>query len=202
MPSRVAVTVIALVAVLAAGGAWWAANWSPTIPPDAASPVVARAAVDDVMSTCLDRIERPEGWLDLCWQVARQDDEDPQKDYYVLRLHGTLSGEHGGVRWWAARARLVDVAPVDSVFDGWPSYADGPCEEQRVSVISPFSQVDEDVCGLTEGEFIGAWDYRVTWQCIGCMLPERSARPVILYFSVAVPEGRLPAWEIGADFGS
>lgn len=200
---RIAVVTVIVVAGLAAAGIVVASGWTPTVPADAASAVIARTAVDGRTSSgCLDQVERDGGRLDLCWHAYRQQDGDPAKDYYLLRVVGTLHGEDGGVRWSAIRARLVDAPAADAVFDGWPSDTiDGPCEARPISVSLGPNPANEEVCGRTSGEFISAWNYRVTWTCVGCVVPDRSARPVALYFSVAVPEGRVPNWEIGADFG-
>ena len=201
---RLAVITIIVIGGLATAGVILASGWTPTIPADAASAVIARTAVEGrASSDCLDRIERQGGWLDLCWHALRQQDGDPAKDYYILRVVGTLDGERGGVRWSAIRARLVDAPAADAVFDGWPSGTiDGPCQAHPVSLLVAPDPASEEVCGRTSGEFIATWDYRVTWTCVDCVVPDRSARPVALYFSVAVPEGRVPNWEIGADFGS
>lgn len=201
---RIGVVAAMLIVALTAAGAVLASGWTPTIPADAPSAEVGRASARGEMSpACLDRIERDTGWLDLCWDVNRQPDEDREKDYYVLRISGTLSGETGGVRWSALRARLVDAPAADSVFFGWPDgIIDGPCDVHDVSLPAWSRPSSEEICGRTSGEFVGPWTYRVTWACVGCVLPERGERPVALYYYVAVPEGMLPGWEIGADFGS
>jgi hypothetical protein len=196
---RVAALAILLVTSLATG-ALLASGWARTLPSAAASAVLARiSTTDDQATGCLERLERPGGWLDLCWMITRQSGADG--DYYLLRLVGTLNGEAGGVRWAALRARLVDTAPADEVFFGWPAGSvEGACEVRQVGRMEGGGQ--EEVCGLTSGAFVGAWDYRVDWRCVGCLLPDRSARPVVLRFAVKVPAGAVPGWEVGADFGS
>ena len=94
-PSRRFVGVTAILglvlAVLPIAGAA-AAGWSPAVPNDAGTTLVARIDAAPLASPatgtsgseeatpvegeCLDRDERPAGWLDLCWSVIRLTDED------------------------------------------------------------------------------------------------------------------------------
>ncbi len=153
---------------------------------------------------CLSRIERPEGWLDLCWEAFREmGDGSPTQDYYGLRVYGTFSGEGGsGARWTAVRARLLGE-PSQNAMSAWPNGTyDGPCQEQPVDL--QLSRIaTEMVCGLTTGVLRASdWSVIVTWSCAGCVWPDHSPRNLALYEFVAVPEGTVPNWEIFADVGT
>lgn len=222
MRMRLVAVLLIVLGVLAAAGAFVASGWTPTVPADAAGVVVARAMLSgDVLpdsgpdadleqvprtpagQECLDRISHPTGWLDLCWEAYRTPDGDPAKDYYILRVHGTLSGKGTGVRWSTVRADLVGQwgQPADGVFFGWPDgLFEGPCSEFRAP--SDYGvAVWETICGRTNAEPFGSWGHEVTWVCVGCLIPDRSNRSVVLYESVGVAEGTVPAWDISADFG-
>lgn len=193
-------------------------RWSPRIPVDAGSTFVARTSLAgpngpdgslDAGPTpsgqqCLDRIERPSGPLDLCWEAFRErNDADPAKDYYHLRVYGSYGGESGtGVTWLVARAQLEGSA-ADGVFEVWPkSTFDGDCQPMDV-IQPPFgSGGTEIVCGRT----IGTVDYRtwtqtLTWTCEGCLFGSHATRGLAMYEVVGVPEGTIPSWTIGVDYG-
>jgi hypothetical protein len=191
-----------LVVVVAALGAYQLSRWTPTIPTDAASATITQATPHG-QQDCLNRIASESGWLDLCWNVIQEEDGDPVKDYYELTVRGTASGAGTGIRWWRVRTNLNPAgAPVmDSVFDGRPSgpYT-GACQE---TPINAFPGTGDEVCGYTLGEYAGIWGYRVTWNCVGCVFAgETKALPVIMHFSVGVPQGQKPIFDIGADFGA
>jgi hypothetical protein len=46
------------------------------------------------------------------------------------------------------------------------------------------------------------WVHRLTWRCVGCLLPDDRDRALSMYENVAVPQGDLPTWELYADIGS
>lgn len=152
---------------------------------------------------CLDRIVRPAGWLDLCWTIDRVPDLDSNKDYYTLRVHGTVSGAGSGIRWSRVRADLLGV-PADGVLEGWPGGTfEGACNSIEVSspVVSRGAS-HEEICGRTSGAKVeGTWGHAVNWTCIGCLFADRSERGVVMYEWVGVPQGTTPRWSIGADFG-
>ena len=211
--------VIGIVAIVALG---FARNWTPAIPADAALTPIAETELvgqvdpdphgdgempDTPLSPsgqkCLDRITNENGHLELCWSISRERDLDAEKDYYQLRLYGSVVGSGSGIRWWALSADLLGE-PGDQVFDGWPSGTiDGPCTQQRVSGLGPTGQETAEICGRTTGNYVqtATWAYRVTWSCVGCLLPDHSDREVVLYSFVGVPQGTVPTWSIGADFG-
>ncbi len=58
-----------------------------------------------------------------------------------------------------------------------------------------------EICGRTSGDYGAPWTYRVSWRCVGCILPERSERPVLLYYEGGVREGAVPTWDISAGSG-
>jgi hypothetical protein len=58
------------------------------------------------------------------------------------------------------------------------------------------------MCGRTTGRDAPDNAYVVTWQCIGCVLPDHSDRELVMYVDVAVTRGTIPTWSIGADFGA
>jgi hypothetical protein len=143
--------------------------------------------------------------LDLCWDAYRQPDGDPAKDYYQLRVHGTLSGSGTGVRWWTVRATLVGHSgqPADGVFSGWPDGTfEGPCQQAALPLWSGYATAWDTVCGRTTGTFVAPWGHQATWVCVGCVAADQSDRTVTLYEEVGVVEGSIPAWDIGADFGA
>jgi hypothetical protein len=223
MRLRLVTIVLVVIAILAVAGSVVASRWTPTVPVGAASMVLARATLSgDVLpdpgpeadleqvprtpagQECLDRISHPAGWLDLCWEAYRTPDGDPAKDYYILRVYGSLSGSGTGVRWSTVRADLVGQwgQPADGVFFGWPDGTfEGPCQEVQLPLWVGFTNGSDDVCGRTTGAFVSGWGHQVTWLCVGCMFADRSNRAVIMYEEVAVVEGGVPAWDIGADFG-
>ncbi len=215
--------VAAVVAAVTVSGMVYAQNWTPTVPADAGTTLVASTSLQgDIApdmtegvdpysvprspsgSECLARVERPAGWLDLCWQAYREpNDADPNQDYYRLRVYGSFGGDQGtGIRWVAIRARLTG-RPSNNVFEGWPeSIYDGPCG----SVPQPAfvgAQTAETLCGRTAGvtDFTD-WSHRATWTCVGCLIPDQATRSIALVESVAVVERTAPTWEIFADLGS
>jgi hypothetical protein len=195
-----------LALVFAAIGAYQVSSWTPVVPADAASATITQATPDG-RQDCLERISNDAGWLDLCWSVEQQPDGDPVKDYYVLRVYGTVDGEGSGIRWWRVRANVDPHGPqaADSVFDGWPwDTYDGECQEQQVALMG-FLNVpgSATVCGRTVGKYVGALDYQVSWNCVGCLFSaDTSAREVVLYFTIGVFQGEKPIFNIGADFGA
>lgn len=199
-PALVLGTALALIALTMIVG------WSPTIPADAGSTVVARATLRDSGSgdgQCLDRIEHPSGSLDLCWDVTQEVDGDAAKDYFTLRVYGTVSGGGTGIRWWAVRGTLVGAwgQPADGVFETWPNGTyEGACTEEFVAIPVTIGAT-ETICGRTTGKFISGWGHQVTWNCVGCLLPDHATRSIALYVSVGVVQGDVPSWDIGADFG-
>jgi hypothetical protein len=182
------------------------AQWTPPIPEGAASANITQATTDG-RQDCLERITNETGWLDLCWALDQESDDDPVKDYYVLRVYGTVDGEGSGIRWWRIRTNVdpQGAQVADSVFDGWPSgIYEGECREQEVALMGlPNDPGLARVCGRTVGEYIGALNYQVTWNCVGCLFgADRSAHEAVLYFTVGVPEREKPIFNIGADFGA
>jgi hypothetical protein len=214
---------LAIVAVVGVIGVWVAGRWTPAVPADAASVVLARTTlVGEVTpdpsegtdpealsrgpsgSDCLDPIERPAGPLSLCWEAYREPmDADPSKDHYRLRVFGTFGGESGtGVRWAIARARLVGE-PSDQVFQGWPvGVVDGSCDQVEVVFGLSTEPVLETLCGRTTGTTDDAdWSHTATWVCVGCLVADHADRAIALEIFVAMPEGVVPTWEIFADLG-
>ncbi len=220
--ARWTVAIVAVIAVAGLAGATVVRGWTPSVPDDSAIPLVARTALQGEIAPdatndvdpetiarspsgqeCLDRIERPAGYLDLCWEAYRDPhDADALQDYYQLRVHGTFGGEGGtGVRWAVARADLVGE-PSNDVFDAWPDGVfDGPCKQVDVS-LGPGPVTPETLCGRTTGTTsTGHWSHTVTWTCVGCLFPDHANRAVTLDEFVAVPAGTIPTWEIFADLG-
>jgi hypothetical protein len=158
---------------------------------------------------CLDRITRPGGWLDLCWSVKRMMNEiDAQKDYYVLRVIGTLSGNPfpSGLRWAAVRVQPDPAsAPVDDLGD-WPGSAvfEGPCRELSAGLNGAFGDEMVSVCGHTAGYVDpgSPLSTGVDWTCAGCLLPMSTTQAVVMSGVVSVDEGKTPSWDLYADIGS
>jgi hypothetical protein len=227
---RIAITASAVVVLVATvvAGVWAVGRLNVAVPADAAATVLAHTVMsgpitpdttneDDaepiarspIGQGCLDRIERPAGPLDLCWEAYRDPaDGDPKKDYYRLRVYGSFGGETGtGVRWAVVKARLIGE-PMDGAFVTWPgSTYDGPCEAASVGMAAGVSESTtmEELCGRTtaiETPGAGGWSLRVTWTCQTCLFADHDTRAIALYEFVGVPEGTVPAWEISADLGS
>ena len=225
---RLIVGLVALLAVaVVAIGAVYVAVSSPMVTIGAAPPRLAvlsnpaAAAMPDPPEDasgdaapipaggCLDRITRPGGWLDLCWSVNRMMNEmDAQKDYYILRVSGTLSGNGfpSGLRWAAVRARPDPASdPFDDLGD-WPGPAsfEGPCRELSADLNGAFGDEMVTVCGRTIGyvDPDSALSTGVDWTCAGCLLPMSGTQGVVLSGVVSVPEGKTPIWDLYADIGS
>ncbi len=216
--TRAGRAMVALIALAAA-----ACSSTPLIPDDAALPLVARTLLQGQMtpdvtegvdpetlprtpagSACLQSITRPAGRMDLCWGAYRDPhDSDPTQDYYRFKVFGTIFGSVGsGVRWASVLAGLVGE-PSNNVFLNWPrDVFDGPCQQVEVSLgIGPVEV--EEICGRTTGNDGRApWSYRVTWTCVECLVPDHENRALSLHQWIAVPQGRVPTWEIFADLGS
>ena len=106
-----------------------------------------------------------------------------------------------GVRWAVLAARL-DGTPSNQVFESWPDGPfKGPCRQVEVSIL-PGDPVTETLCGRTIGTTdVETWSHRVTWTCVGCLIPDGVTRAITLYEWLAVPAGTVPTWEIFADLG-
>jgi hypothetical protein len=216
----VAIAVIGTAVVYAAVG-------SPTIPGGAAAVRIAigenpdagalsdptgDAAFDPTTnsaSACLDRIVRPGGWLDLCWQVSRlMNESDPAQDYYLLRVWGTLHGNPApsGLRWAVIRAVLDPAsAPINYRLE-WPgpNVYDGGCQDTTADTGGPFPEEATTVCGRTTGltSTSQADATGLVWTCAGCFLPMSTDQGVLMTYGTAVPEGGTPIWDVYADIGS
>jgi hypothetical protein len=206
---------------LLVGAAFVASNWTGSVPAGAATTPIARTALEGDVDPdpdpevqpsvtllspsgqeCLGRLSNPAGYMDLCWSVWRTPDGDAAKDYYTLRLYGTVGGSGSGIRWWALRADLVGE-PGDNVFQGWPSGDfDGACAQQVAPVTSPSgAELFVDLCHRTRGMSNDGWQHFVQWTCTACLLPDHSDREIALFVEVGVAQGTVPEWDIGADFG-
>jgi hypothetical protein len=227
LPSRplVAVTAtLALVATLLPAVSAAAASWSPSVPSDAGTTLVAQIdvarlgpleaagmgpqATSEVGADCLERDLRPAGWLDLCWSVTRLPDEDPDGDYYRFEAGGTFGwdatepGEAAGsgVRWVVLRNRLL--TPV----------ADGVSSAQPDGTTTGCPAVDESMLGATgpslpcDGKTVGSADlqtHTVTWTCVACLLlTSTTERAIGLSEDIKVAEGAAPVWMLYSDFGT
>jgi hypothetical protein len=147
---------------------------------------------------CLDRITRGNGWVDLCWSVARDPhDADPAKDYYLLHLYGT----HQGLRFLAVKSDLVG-SPGDSVISLWPTGTiEGPCEVREVHLSGFLGTLPPaNVCGKTVGELVEtAWSHTLTWSCDGCAPGEAVTRGFDGFVWIGVPAHTIPTWDLFAD---
>ena len=179
-------------------------RWTPQVPSDAASVSVARAAA--IGQECLPRIHGSAGYMDACWDAFRYtNDRDPEKDYYILRVHATFGPGSGGSPRWAVLKAVLDGTPADNVFSAWPEGApaghDGSCESVPVDLGIALPETSETVCGHTTGADTGTWGHAATWTCLGCLLPDSRDRALSLYEAVGVAPGTTPAWQIYADIG-
>ena len=216
------VVVLGMVAVVLAVVA---GQWTPTIPADAPSTVVATTDLHGPISpdvtdatagqtptpnaqACLPSIDRPAGSMSLCYEAVRVADADATSDYYWLRVYGTFGADQGsGVRWATVRARLLGT-PANQVFTGSPvgDYR-GVCppEDPRPGTGEPVIDAENSLCGATRtqgGDGPEPWSHQVAWSCIGCLIPDHADREIWLTEMVAVQPGTLPQWEILADLGS
>lgn len=213
------VAVVALVMVVITGVAWFATTAS--VPSGAAASPVATvrvsaeqaAAVATTLTTtiadsaCLPRIQRSVGWLDLCWQIGRVPDGDPDKDYYWARLSGTMQGKDtlAGLHWAVLRARPAAGSTME-IDDTWPDQSyDGGCGQ--VPVTGPMTMtgvsMTVDACDRTTVDDSGfaTGSVSLTWVCTHCLLPVSGSRGIGLGLWVDVPQGALPAWDFYADIG-
>jgi hypothetical protein len=205
------VIVVLLVAALAI-------RLSIAVPSDAAAVPMARAVLEGPVGslppgpalpslgmvsggTCLARISREGGWLDLCWEGyfwGRQ--SDGRTDYYLLRMYGS----HQGWRWMSLRSQVIGGSQ-DGIFDVWPSgIYEGDCRQEPVSLMVPMGNLTtDDVCGRTEGhEDASGWSGALTWTCAACLVPDGLARGVSMYEVIGVPAGTVPSWDLFASGGS
>lgn len=147
---------------------------------------------------CLDRIMRGNGYLDLCWSVARDPhDGDPEKDYYLLHLYGS----HEGLRFFAVKSDLVG-SPGDGVVSLWPTGTiEGPCETRTVSLSGYLDELPgAHVCGRTVGELDEAsWSHTLTWSCEGCLPGQAVTRGFDTFLWIGVPAHTIPTWDLFAD---
>jgi hypothetical protein len=201
----------AIAAVIALAGATAACGSTVRVPDEAALPLVFRTVFQGEVAPdttepngqgCT-QIDRPAGPWSLCWAAFRESNEDdPTQDYYHFRVYGTFGGEAGtGVRWASVRVRLVDE-PSNNVFLSWPDGDfEGPCDQVNFSLgAGPPKQAT--LCRRTTGSpGREPWSYRVTWTC-ECQVPDHADRSLPLHQWVAVPQGKIPTWEIFADLGS
>ena len=148
---------------------------------------------------CLDRIQRGDIYLDLCWAVSRDpNDADPKKDFYLLRLYGTYGG---GPASLFVKSDLVG-SPGDGVMSVWPTGTiEGPCEQRQVHLGSYGGPMPHgDVCGRTVGELDGAtWSHTLTWTCEVCQPRDMADRAFSAFVWVGVPAGTIPAWDLFAE---
>jgi hypothetical protein len=221
----VTATLAVVLAALPVGGAV-AAGWSPTVPDDAGSTLAAQIDVARLIapgptsskpdeatfagSECLDRDQRPAGWLDLCWSVVRQPDGDPDGDYYRFEAHGTFGSEAtdpgqpagSGIRWIVLRNRLL-TSIVDGVASARPDGVVEGCQGGDVGELMLLGARSPEL--PCDGRIIGRADlqtHTVTWTCVGCLLPDSGDRAIGLSEDVKVGEGLAPAWMVYADFGN
>jgi hypothetical protein len=204
--------VVAAIAAIALGLSALAVarNWTPSVPTDAGSTLVATTSLSDaapgdaMADGCPDDVTAPAGRIHLCWEAWREAaDDDPDQDYYRLRVHGTFGGPVGsGVRWVVLRAKLLD-RPSNDVFETWPDgVIEGGCRPEPVD-LTLSKGFDETVCGRTTATSDGSdWTQTVAWTCVGCLVPDHDDRAIALDQFVAVPSDTVPRWEIDTHLGS
>lgn len=223
---------LAAVLALAPVAGQLSSQWAPTVPASAPSTLVASVAVPaagpadatvgeaaPMGNACLRRDVRAAGWLDLCWSVIRQPDEDAAGDYYRLEVRGTFAADGqgdgtpdgSGVRWVVLRSVLegavadgVTQIEPDGEVRGCPASATG-----WISVGVGETRIDVPCDGVTTGSERGLGteagnphEATVAWSCRGCLLVvPRASRAIGLADAVKVAEGATPGWLLYADFG-
>jgi hypothetical protein len=192
------------VAVVAAA-AYVVLRWAPAVPDSAASSPVAHAVLaQGAGSECLPRRESEAGYMDVCWEAHRYAaDDDPEKDYYLLRVYSTFGrgSSSGGPRWAVLKAAL-EGQPAEGVFEAWPSGEfDGTCEPEPVTVMGLEPGTAETLCGHIAASDSDGWTRSVTWTCQACLLPDGRDWALSLYEWVGVAQGSVPSWQVFADFG-
>jgi hypothetical protein len=213
--SRRSLAILGVVAVLIAA---LVLRRQVTIPSDASSPPVARAALVAVVKpdtdtqsvpangvpagqACLTRISGGNGWLDLCWSGSWYGRKaDGSTDYYLLRLYGS----HQGFRWLSLRSLMIGTLG-DGFLDSWPDgMYEGACRQEPVGMLVPLiALAPDDICGRTEGHANASNRSAVlSWTCDGCLVPDGSTRGVSMYAVVGGPAGDVPSWDRFANGGS
>lgn len=150
---------------------------------------------------CVPDISIGAAWAHLCWDGSRYLAElDPQKDYYLLRFHGSFQG----LRWLVIRARLEGAPAPGAIFEGWPQSAfTGDCRKETVHVGPRTQPAEDEICGRTEGvSDQGTWTHSVTWTCEQCLVLDEDTRAISLHLFLGMPEGVVPSWDLFADAGT
>jgi hypothetical protein len=73
---------------------------------------------------------------------------------------------------------------------------------RRPGLAVPFGDAMLAVASVAGRGVGSAWSHRVTWACVGCLIPDHADRAIALRELVAVPQKTIPAWELFADIGS
>jgi hypothetical protein len=156
-------------------------------------------------NVCVDRVARPAGWMDLCWEVARITEElDPEDDYWVVRAFGTVRGDPpSGVKWAILHAtyqgdadRTRERSPIGT--------SDGPCREVEIDpgwIRSP-SLIPRTItaCEHLEGSQDGG-SVMAIWTCGSCIFGIQEDREIALVQIATTAAGDSPSWELSAGFG-
>jgi hypothetical protein len=131
-------------------------------------------------------------------------EEDMQNDYYAIEVSASAHGGSDGMRWAVVEARSSIGDPTSgSVFS---SLGPGAC---TTLMVRTDNQVDVArivlACEHWDMEMLAEAGRdranQANWVCLGCLFPVTGDRDVSLVQAVVVPEGEVPAWELGADLG-
>ena len=202
MPGRARLSVLLLGAALLIAAAALVLNTiPPTVPGTAASEPIIRTSQLENDAQCFDRIERGQGWLQLCWATSRATDEaDASQDYYTLHFYGSYQG----LRWAVFGTDLVGE-PSGGSYMMWPDFdVQGDCQAYSVDLGPvPHPPLSETLCGrLTAAHDVTNWRMIDTWTCRSCLAPDDTTKGIDLYNSVVVPADTIPEWDLFVDGGS
>jgi hypothetical protein len=152
-----------------------------------------------VASDCPSRVLRGTAYVDLCWNAARQRDEDASQDYFTLEISGTFGG---GARWLIIEAHPLDPGPLLRT-EGLPRGRSTGCHAMTFDSGAVLRGAAEgSLCGRLDagpGAYAGVW--HVNWTCEPCLPLDETDRPIRLQLEVVVEEGTLPNWDLVAGLG-
>jgi hypothetical protein len=155
---------------------------------------------------CIPRVRKALAFVDVCWQVYRQlNEDDPRQDYYSLEITATAHGDPAaGMKWAVVRTRAHGLAP-SSISEQATSEVDlpgGSCVKLDLKVSGSGPQRKVDACEHWQTGFRFPDGFTGTvWTCGRCLTGFVGNREVSLVELGVSPQGKLPSWDVGVDVG-